>query len=229
MANSERVISLDTSSGVQSTLIHPSEPVARIAPMTSSALRKNLLASLLWPAAALSDSLGARWQKLWAFARLKASLGDLDSSVVVLGMPELHGTKRVRMGRDLYLYRDLHLETQMDGEIELGSGVVLSRGVHIVAFGSIRIGEGSMIGEYASIRDANHRFGAGIALRNSGHDAAPITIGRNVWIGRGATILPGVAIGDGAVIGANAVVTRSVAGGAVVAGVPARQLQRAAA
>ena len=59
MANSERVISLDTSSGGQSTLIHPSEPVARTAPMTSSALRKNLLASLLWPAAALSDSLDA--------------------------------------------------------------------------------------------------------------------------------------------------------------------------
>lgn len=229
MANSERVISLDTSSGGQSTLIHPSEPVARIAPMTSSALSKNLLASLLWPAAALSDSLGARWQKLWAFARLKASLGDLHSSVVVLGMPELHGTKRVRMGRNLYLYRDLHLETQQGGGIELGDGVVLSRGVHIVAFGSIRIGAGSMIGEYTSIRDANHRYGAGVAIRDSGHDAAPISIGRNVWIGRGVTILPGVDIGDDAVVGANAVVTRTVAAGAVVAGVPARHLRGAAA
>ncbi len=196
--------------------------------MHSNAL-KNLLAAFLWPLAALCDLPGERWRKLWAFARLKASLRGLDNSVVVLGMPELHGSKRIRMGRNLYLYRDLHLETRMDGEIDLGSDVVLSRGVHIVAFGGIRIGEGTMVGEYTSIRDANHRYGAGIAPRNSGHDAAPISIGRNVWIGRGVTILPGVVIGDGAVVGANAVVTRAVAAGAVVAGVPARHLRGATA
>jgi hypothetical protein len=39
--------------------------------------------------------------------------------------------------------------------------------------------------KYASVRDANHRRGAG-ALRESGHDAAPIVLGRGVWIGRGA-------------------------------------------
>ena len=86
-----------------------------------------------------------------------------------------------------------------------------------------------MIGEYTSIRDANHRFGPDIAPRNSGHDAAPISIGRNVWIGRGVTVLPGVVIGDGAVVGANAVVTRDVAAAAVVAGIPARELRRAGA
>lgn len=197
--------------------------------MTCSAPLKNLLAHCLWPAALIGALLGDRWQRLWAFARLKASLRGLDSSVVVLGMPELHGSRRIRMGRNLYLYRDLHLETQAGGEIDIGSNVVLSRGVHIVAFGSIRVGDGAMIGEYTSIRDANHRFGPGIAVRDSGHEAAPITIGRNAWIGRGVTILPGVAIGDGAVVGANAVVTRDVASGAVVAGIPARELRGVAA
>jgi len=197
--------------------------------MIHAASLKNLLAQCLWPAAAISNSFHDRWSKLWAFARLKAGLGALDRSVVVLGVPELHGTKRIRMGRNLYLYRDLHLETRADGEIELGSDVVISRGVHIVAFARVSVGDGSMIGEYTSIRDANHRFGAGIRLRDSGYDIAPISIGRNVWIGRGVTILPGVTIGDDAVVGANAVVTRTVASGAIVAGVPARHLREAAA
>ena len=193
--------------------------------MSCSFSLKSVLAQSLLPLAATCDRLEQGWQKLWAFARLKASLPTLDASVVVLGVPELHGTRRIRTGRGLYLYRDLYLETRMNAEIDLGNDVVLSRGVHIVAFAGVRIGEGTMIGEYTSIRDANHRFGPGIEIRGSGHDAAPIVIGRNVWIGRGVTILPGITIGDGAVVGANAVVTHAVDAGAVVAGVPARALR----
>lgn len=62
-------------------------------------------------------------------------------------------------------------------------------------------------------------------IRNSGHAAAPVKIGSNVWIGRGACILSGVEIGDGAVVAANAVVTRNVPAQALVGGVPARILR----
>jgi acetyltransferase-like isoleucine patch superfamily enzyme len=196
-------------------------------PMSQSSTTKNLLAACLLPLAMLSNALEDHWRKLWAFVRLQASLGKLDKSVVVLGMPELQGTKRIRLGRNLYLYRDLYLETQQEGEIDVGNDVVMSRGVHVVAFASIRIGDGTIIGEYTSIRDANHRFGNGLAVRHSGHDIKPISIGRNVWIGRGATILPGVVIGDNAVIGANAVVTRDVAADSVAVGIPARPLRGA--
>jgi len=184
---------------------------------------KSLLAALLAPFARLAGAR-ERLDRLWAFARLRADLPDrrLDASNVVLGPAELRGSRRIRLGRRLYLYRELYLETQGDGEIAIGDGVVISRGAHLVAFAGIRIGEGSMIGEYASIRDANHRTGTGGPLRDAGHDARPIEIGRDVWIGRGVTVLPGVRIGDGAVVGANAVVTRDVPPGARVAGVPAR-------
>jgi acetyltransferase-like isoleucine patch superfamily enzyme len=186
---------------------------------------KSLLALLLSPLARLAG-LGQRVGRLWAFARLQAALpgGRLDPTTVVLGPAELHGSRRIRLGRGLFLYRDLHLETQGAGEIAIGDRVVISRGAHLVAFAGIRIGAGSMIGEYASLRDANHRTDAATPLRDAGHAARPIEVGREVWIGRGATILSGVRIGDRAVVGANAVVTADVPAGARVGGVPARPL-----
>ena len=186
---------------------------------------KGMLAAAIHPLAGIGGRTDHCWMKFWSFARLNSQLSRLDPSVIVLGMPELHGTRRIEMGRDLYLYRDLHLETRESGVIRIGDGVVLSRGVHLVAFDCIEIGAGSMIGEYTSLRDANHRVGSNISPRHSGHDARPICIGRNVWIGRGVTILPGVHVGDGAVIGANAVVTHDVAPECIVGGVPAIPLQ----
>ena len=166
-------------------------------------------------------------RRIWAFARLQAAtLYTIPRSVVVLGVPEVHGTGEIRFGENLFLYRDLYLETRGPGQIDIDDDVVISRGVHIVSAAGISIGEGSMIGEYTSIRDANHGFGAGIAPRDAEHNAASIRIGRYVWIGRGVTILPGVSIGDYAVVGANAVVTRDIPACTTAAGVPARAIIR---
>jgi acetyltransferase-like isoleucine patch superfamily enzyme len=186
---------------------------------------KSLAVRTLAPPAFAAHRLGEPIRRAWAHARLAAGTGvAIDSSVVILGVAEIRGSGRIRMGNNLFLYRELYLETQEDGAISIGDDVVISRGVHIVSFARIEIEAGVMIGEYSSIRDANHRVMPGQAVRYSGHRAAPIRIGRNAWIGRGVTVLPGVTIGAGAVVGANAVVTRSVAEGVTVVGIPARPL-----
>jgi len=188
-------------------------------------MMKKILVVALMPLAYLQVRLAA-FKRLWAHAQLRVAItGRLDPSVVVLGRPEVQGTANIHLGKNLYLYRELYLETQGEGRIEIGDGAVLSRGVHIVAHGAVVLGEGVMVGEYTSIRDANHRVVSGQSARDTGHEARPIRIGAHAWIGRGAAILAGVEIGEGAVVGANAVVTKDVAAGDVVAGVPARSIR----
>ena len=190
-----------------------------------SQILKKTLVTALRPLTTLNRKLDAL-RRLWANASLNSALGGgVHSSVVVLNTPELHGTRNIALGENLYLYRDLYLETQDSGRIEIGNDVVLSRGVHLVAYSSIVLEDGVMIGEYSSLRDANHQVVSGSSVRHTGHVGKPIHIQRNAWIGRGVTILGGVSIGAGAVIGANAVVTKDIPAGAVAVGIPAKVIK----
>lgn len=174
--------------------------------------------------------LSANWRedarRIVAHAALSAELAHrLPLSVVILDKVSTFGTRNIHFGENVLLYPALHLETQGSAAIEIADDVVISRGTHIVAMAGVTIGRGSMIGEYSSIRDANHARNAGLSIRDSGHTAAPIVIGDEVWIGRGVAVLGGVTIGDGATVGANAVVTRDVPPGEIVAGVPAQPVR----
>ncbi|MBE9563270.1 MAG: acyltransferase, partial [Proteobacteria bacterium] len=171
-----------------------------------SRLIKTIVTKILTPLAKVINYFHKPLQRLWAHSCLQAKINtQLEPSVVVQNCPEIHGTGQITFGKKVDLYRDIYLETQDQGHILIGDEVVLSRGVHIVAYSNVQIGIGTMIGEYTSIRDANHKIVKDSLIRYAGHTSSSIIIGSNVWIGRGATILAGVKIGDNAVIGANAV------------------------
>jgi acetyltransferase-like isoleucine patch superfamily enzyme len=186
---------------------------------------KTLLSALLSFLFCSSRQLREGLRRLFAHASLAGDLTTpLPASTVVLGRISVFGTRNLRIGRNVLFYPDLHLETQGEAWIDIGDGAVISRGTHIVAMAGVNIGRGTMVGEYTSIRDANHTRDPGHSIRESGHTAKPIAIGQEVWIGRGVAVLGGVTIGDRATVGANAVVTRDVAEGETVVGIPARPI-----
>jgi len=87
----------------------------------------------------------------------------------------------------------------------------------------VTLGKGCMVGEYASIRAANHTLSTH-SIRDAGHVCSPVDIGENTWLGRGTAVLKGASIGANSVVGANAVVTKALGPHQIVGGIPARSL-----
>lgn len=117
-------------------------------------------------------------------------------------------------------------ESHVSPAIEIGSHTYINRYTMLDAHESIRIGRNCMIGPHCYISDGDHGTESGMLIREQSMMSRPVTIGENVWIGAGAIILKGVSIGDSAIVAAGAVVTQDVSAGAVVAGVPAKQMMR---
>ena len=110
--------------------------------------------------------------------------------------------------------------------VRIGDGCIVGLSCYIVGCAGIDIGANTLIAEHATIRDQDHVFDdPGIPVEEQGRTSAPVSIGENCWIGAKVTITRGVTVPDGSVIGANSVVTRSLHGGRVYAGAPAKMLR----
>ncbi|MCC6142763.1 MAG: acyltransferase [Candidatus Hydrogenedentes bacterium] len=157
--------------------------------------------------------------EVWARSLLR---GTVSPGVQFVGLITVEGTGQVSIGAGSRIGRRTFFETYGHGAIRLGERVTINDGVTIVAYAEVVLGDDTMVGEYTSIRDANHGKAPGVPVRVQPHESAPVRIGQDVWIGRGVLVGKGVTIGDGAVVGANSVVTKPVAAQVIVAGVPAR-------
>jgi acetyltransferase-like isoleucine patch superfamily enzyme len=155
----------------------------------------------------------------------KVKIPSLNASIQIDGLITVLGTANVSIGSRSRISRHVELGTEERGEIHIGEQVRINRGSTIFAYEEIRIGDHTLIGEFVTIRDANHGIAAGDHIRSQEHEAQAIHIGTDVWIGRGTVILPGVRIGDHCVIGANSVVTKDIEPGMVAVGSPARAIR----
>ena len=107
----------------------------------------------------------------------------------------------------------------------VGSNVSLQRGVYLDASGGITIGDDVSIAHDCTVLSSNHSWSdPTLPIRDQPVELRATVIGSDVWIGCGARILAGVRIASRAIVAAGAVVTRDVPTGAMVGGVPARQI-----
>lgn len=106
----------------------------------------------------------------------------------------------------------------------VGDGVFINSNVTFIDAAPIRIGDHTMIAPGTVITTVDHPRSPK-ERRGFMCSAAPITIGRDVWIGANCTVFPGVTIGDNVIIGANSVVNRDIPANSVAVGAPARVIR----
>ncbi|HXB98442.1 MAG TPA: NTP transferase domain-containing protein [bacterium] len=166
-----------------------------------------------------STSVGARCQ-VGPFARLNDCRMD-DGAVVEQSVLD---KARVRAGAKVGPYSRLRPGTDIGEEAHVGNFVEVKNS---------RLGRGAKAGHLSYLGDAEvgegANVGAGTITANYDGKSKHVTkIGKRVFIGSGTILVAPVEVGDGASTGAGAVVLRgrNVPKGAVVAGVPAKEIPK---
>jgi acetyltransferase-like isoleucine patch superfamily enzyme len=170
---------------------------------------------------------GTRYLWELASARLRLRAVDvLGAHARTLGRPRIENLGRMELGRDILL-RSVNVPVELctgpGGVLRIGDGARLNYGVSIAAQAAVTIGARARIGPYVMIVDSDFHDPY---VRTRRPAPRPVVIEDDVWIGAKASVLRGVRIGRGAIVGTGAVVTRDVEPFAVVAGVPARVVDR---
>lgn len=180
----------------------------------------------------------ARVQGRLALAWSDVSIG---AGVDAIGAPliEMHPKSAIVAGKEVRLVsvsfatalgvnHPVVLRTLAEGAtIRIGDRVGISGG-SICAARLVEIDDETMLGANVTIADTDFHSLQIAHRRSHTHasvSAAPVRIGRGVFIGAGAIVLKGVTIGDHSVIGAGSVVTKSIPENCIAAGNPCRVLR----
>jgi acetyltransferase-like isoleucine patch superfamily enzyme len=166
-------------------------------------------------------------QVAWARVALRrcdevGTLSRLRGRVVVRNSGTIRIGSRVRLWGEPV---PIELSAVYGGELLIGDGTSINRGVCICARAAVHIGRDCGIGNDVLILDSDfHQVG-----HHHGPTSdvpAPVVIGDRVWLASRSVVLKGVTIGEGAVVCAGAVVATSVPPYTMVGGSPARPIRR---
>ena len=117
---------------------------------------------------------------------------------------QLYRSMGVRMGKNINVGCDVHIDPDWPELITIQDGVGISPRVMLIAHSRPLVDLEGFLPSFA----------------------CSIVIKRGAWIGAGAIILPGVTVGEGAVVGAGSVVTKDVLPHTLVGGIPAKVIRK---
>jgi len=112
-----------------------------------------------------------------------------------------------KIGKDVYIGEDLIIIDELEerGNLYIGNRVAIAERVTLII----------------SSRPNFSRIAPFVSTAHG-----PITIGDDAWVGTGSIIMPNIKIGTGAVVGAGSVVLKDIPPFTVVAGVPAKPINK---
>lgn len=126
------------------------------------------------------------------------------------------------MGQNVWIEPPFYCD--YGAHLHLGDNIFFNFNCVALDCAEIHIGDNTQFGPNVQLYAAYHPLVA--AERIKGPElAAPITIGRNVWVGGGAIICQNVTIGDNTTIGAGSVVTKNIPANVFAAGNPCRVIR----
>ncbi len=155
---------------------------------------------------------------VWGLLLAEMGRGSRVSFGAVIVRP-----KHVHLGRGCFIERGARLTAEKgSGDLVLGDDVTVLAHAVLEHTGGLVIEDGAWISREVFIMTHDHGRDP-----RSYPTPSPLKIGRKAWIGLRAIVMPRVReIGEGAVIGAGAVLTRDAPAHSVMAGNPARVIDR---
>jgi len=165
-------------------------------------------------------------------AHLRRRIGSIGKGTwIEWPIDVLTEPQRIQIGERVRIRKHARLEAVRatavaePGKVVIGDRTSMEGYCSISSAASVEIGTDVLFGANVAIRDAEHGF-RDLTVHRAAQPllTAPVRIGDFAWLGQNVVVTKGTTIGRGAVVGANAVVTTDVPDGAIVAGVPARQI-----
>jgi acetyltransferase-like isoleucine patch superfamily enzyme len=134
---------------------------------------------------------------------------------------------RLEVGEGAHFEPGCWLTMAPEARIRIGKGCYLNRNVMLASMELIEIGDYTMFANGCFVGDSDHRYDdRSKPITEQGFiPRGPVKIGANCWFGVSCVITGGVEIGERCVVGANSVVTKSLPGGVIAAGAPAKVIR----